>query len=110
MISAVLNCVFSINASTGGVFDFLLQISDHRDWVLYSQVGERADNERSYFNFGVGARYFMPGIMLGGNSFYDYDFFGGNRMFGIGVEAWKDYLKLAANGYFKLSDWRQSPL
>ncbi|QSR75027.1 inverse autotransporter beta domain-containing protein, partial [Aeromonas jandaei] len=101
---------FSIDANGSGSFDFLLPVFDSPDWVVYSQLGARADDERSYMNFGVGARYFMPGLMLGGNSFYDYDFLGGNRRFGIGVEAWKDYLKLAANGYFKLSDWRQSPL
>ncbi|WP_429058632.1 inverse autotransporter beta domain-containing protein, partial [Aeromonas jandaei] len=101
---------FSIDANGSGSFDFLLPVFDSQDWVVYSQLGSRTDDERSYMNFGVGVRYFMPGLMLGGNSFYDYDFLGGNRRFGIGVEAWKDYLKLAANGYFKLSDWQQSPL
>lgn len=101
---------FSIDASGSGSFDFLLPIVDSQDWFFYSQVGARTDDERSYMNFGVGVRYFQPDFMLGGNSFYDYDFLGGNRRAGIGLEAWKDYLKVAANGYFKLNSWRQSPL
>ncbi|BEM76418.1 inverse autotransporter beta-barrel domain-containing protein [Serratia marcescens] len=48
--------------------------------------------------------------MLGVNSFYDYDYTGKNRRLGIGGEAWRDYIKLSANGYFRLTNWHQSVL
>lgn len=44
------------------------------------------------------------------NTFYDNDFTGNNRRIGVGVEAWRDYLKLSANGYFGLSGWHQSSI
>ncbi|HEO9694310.1 TPA: inverse autotransporter beta domain-containing protein, partial [Klebsiella aerogenes] len=52
----------------------------------------------------------MNDWILGINSFYDFDYKGKNRRLGIGGEAWRDYLKLAVNGYFPLSNWHQSVL
>ncbi|HGY4723615.1 TPA: inverse autotransporter beta domain-containing protein, partial [Citrobacter amalonaticus] len=70
----------------------------------------RISDDRTTGNAGLGARYFMSDWMLGVNTFYDNDFTGNNRRLGVGVEAWRDYLKLSANGYLRLSDWHQSPL
>ncbi|MBC5792376.1 inverse autotransporter beta domain-containing protein [Providencia sp. JUb39] len=47
---------------------------------------------------------------MGGNSFYDYDITGGNTRVGLGSELGLDYLKFSGNGYFRLTNWRQSRL
>ncbi|HGJ5875728.1 MAG TPA: inverse autotransporter beta domain-containing protein [Arsenophonus sp.] len=48
--------------------------------------------------------------MYGINTFYDYDYTGSNVRLDLGGEAWTDYLKLAANDYFGLTDWHQSKI
>ncbi|MGL6627798.1 inverse autotransporter beta domain-containing protein, partial [Aeromonas jandaei] len=101
---------FSIDSTGKGTIDFLLSVLDGNDYLFYTQLGARTDSDRSFINAGIGSRYFLSDLMVGVNSFYDYDLTGYNRRLGIGVEAWRDYFKLAANGYFRLNDWQQSVL
>ncbi|MEM0552801.1 inverse autotransporter beta domain-containing protein [Aeromonas sp. SER] len=100
----------SLNSAGKGSFDFLLSVLEGKDYLFYTQLGARADEERTFFNAGLGARFFQPEAMFGVNSFYDYDLTGNNRRLGLGAELWRDYLKLAANGYVRLNDWQQSSL
>ncbi|MBL5901440.1 inverse autotransporter beta domain-containing protein, partial [Lelliottia amnigena] len=81
---------------------------DKKSNLLFSQIGIRNNDDRNTLNIGLGYRYFTDAWMYGVNTFYDYDMTGENRRVGLGVEAWKDYLKLSANGYFGLTDWHQS--
>ncbi|MCO5784521.1 inverse autotransporter beta domain-containing protein, partial [Citrobacter meridianamericanus] len=104
------NARLSFSTQGTGSADVLLPLIDTPDMLLYTQPGLRRSDSRTTGNLGVGARFFTPDWMLGVNSFYDNDFTGNNRRLGVGVEAWRDYLKLSANGYFRLSDWHQSPL
>ncbi|MFM5181214.1 Ig-like domain-containing protein [Aeromonas veronii] len=100
----------SLNSAGKGSFDFLLSVLEGKEYLFYTQLGARADEERTFFNAGLGARFFQPEVMFGVNSFYDYDLTGNNRRLGLGAELWRDYLKLAANGYVRLNDWQQSSL
>lgn len=104
------NARFSFSTQGTGSADLLLPLMDTPDYLLYTQAGMRRGDDRTTGNFGLGGRFFTPDWMFGVNAFYDNDFTGNNRRLGLGVEAWRDYLKLSANSYMRLSDWRQSPL
>lgn len=93
-----------------GDMDFLLPLIDKANNLVFSQVGIRSDKERNTTNLGLGYRQYQAGWMWGINSFYDYDITGGNSRVGVGSELWFNYLKFAGNGYFRLTDWHQSPL
>lgn len=94
----------------GSSLDVLLPFYNTPKNVLFTQLGMRDNDGRFTTNAGLGHRYFTDnGWLLGYNVFYDVDWRNTNRRYGIGVEAWRDYLKVSANGYKRLSDWRQSP-
>ncbi|EIK0878111.1 inverse autotransporter beta domain-containing protein [Escherichia coli] len=94
----------------GSSLDVLLPLYNSPKNVLFTQLGMRDNDGRFTTNAGLGHRHFTDnGWMLGYNVFYDVDWRNTNRRYGIGVEAWRDYLKVSANGYKRLSDWRQSP-
>ena len=92
----------------GSSLDFLMPIYDKNNFLLFGQNGIRKKNDRTTWNIGVGARRFLDDRMFGVNTFFDYDLTGGNKRWGIGGEAWGDYIKLSANSYFRISDWHQS--
>ncbi len=94
----------------GSSLDVLFPLHNTPKNVLFTQLGMRDNDGRFTTNVGLGHRHFTDnGWMLGYNVFYDVDWRNTNRRYGTGVEAWRDYLKLSANGYKRLSDWRQSP-
>ncbi|PHM63729.1 inverse autotransporter beta domain-containing protein [Xenorhabdus ishibashii] len=89
--------------------DILLPIFDNKtDWLLFSQLGYRNKDSRNTVNLGVGGRYFYQNWMYGLNTFYDHDITGKNQRLGLGGEIWGDYIKLAANTYYRLIDWQES--
>ncbi|WP_032116283.1 inverse autotransporter beta domain-containing protein [Candidatus Arsenophonus nilaparvatae] len=90
--------------------DFLLPVIDSINSLLFTQLGLRTNKDRNTLNLGLGYRQYWGDWMYGINTFYDYDYSGGNARLGLGGEAWTDYLKLAANGYFGLTDWHQSKI
>ncbi|MFS1539771.1 MAG: inverse autotransporter beta domain-containing protein, partial [Candidatus Phlomobacter fragariae] len=90
--------------------DFLLPLIDNPNSLLFTQLGLRRNSDRNIANIGFGYRQYWEDWMYGINTFYDYDYSGGNARLGLGGEAWTDYLKLAANGYFGLTDWHQSKI
>lgn len=92
----------------GSEADLLVPLYDNDSTLLFSQLGFRHKDDRNTGNLGFGARHFVGDWMLGGNAFLDNDFTGENRRVGLGAEAWRDYLKLSVNGYFRLTDWHQS--
>ncbi|OBU10409.1 inverse autotransporter beta domain-containing protein [Morganella psychrotolerans] len=93
-----------------GDADLLIPLVDNPNSLLFSQFGIRANDERTTTNLGLGYRQYEEGWMWGLNSFYDYDITGSNSRVGVGGELWADYVKLAANGYFRVTDWHQSTL
>lgn len=97
-----------------GSFDLLLPIFDTDADLVFTQIGIRRSNVRteSYrntVNFGAGWRHTLDKWLFGANVFYDRDTTGRNDRIGIGAEAWTDSIKLSANSYFRLSDWKSSP-
>lgn len=88
--------------------DLLLPLYDIKKYLFFSQWGLRYKDNRTTWNIGLGARTFQGNWLLGINSFYDYDMTGENKRWGIGGEAWTDYLKLSANSYFGITNWHQS--
>ncbi|WP_063657504.1 inverse autotransporter beta domain-containing protein [Candidatus Arsenophonus triatominarum] len=90
--------------------DFLLPVIDGHNSLLFTQFGIRNNTERNTANLGFGYRQYYKNWMCGINTFYDYDYTGRNSRLGIGGEAWTDYLKLAANSYFGLTNWHQSKI
>ncbi|MFV8147699.1 inverse autotransporter beta domain-containing protein, partial [Enterobacter cloacae complex sp.6722787] len=59
-------------------------------------------------NLGLGTRWYGENQMIGGNSFFDYDISRKHSRLGLGVEYRRDFLKLSANSYHRLSGWRNS--
>ncbi|WP_227160328.1 Ig-like domain-containing protein, partial [Enterobacter cloacae] len=90
--------------------DVLVPLSESDNSLLFTQGGLRTKEDRNTVNLGVGYRQYAGDWMYGVNSFYDYDYTGKNARLGVGTEAWTNYLKLAANGYFGLTDWHQSKI
>ncbi|MBD2809590.1 inverse autotransporter beta domain-containing protein [Xenorhabdus sp. Vera] len=89
--------------------DLLLPIYDNKaDWLFFSQFGYRNKDSRNTVNVGLGGRYFYQNWMYGLNTFYDHDLTGKNQRLGMGGEIWGDYIKLSANAYYGLSDWKKS--
>ncbi|UCQ55545.1 ZirU family protein [Edwardsiella tarda] len=92
----------------GSAIDVLFPIYDSQTNTLFTQLGGRNKDSRNTLNLGVGLRTFQDNWMFGMNVFFDNDLTGKNRRIGAGIEAWMDYLKLSANGYFGLTGWNQS--
>ncbi|PHM40262.1 invasin [Xenorhabdus mauleonii] len=90
-------------------FDLLLPFYDNKtDWLFFSQLSYRNKDSRDTVNLGLGGRYFYQNWMYGLNTFYDHDLTGKNQRLGFGGEVWSDYIKLSANTYWRLSDWKNS--
>ncbi|ELJ8319706.1 inverse autotransporter beta domain-containing protein, partial [Salmonella enterica] len=89
--------------------DLLFPLYDHGDNLLFTQGSAHRTDGRNQANLGVGLRHFTPDWMLGGNLFGDYDLSRDHARAGIGIEYWRDFLKLGANGYLRLTNWKDSP-
>ncbi|CAI1011698.1 inverse autotransporter beta domain-containing protein [Serratia quinivorans] len=88
--------------------DLLLPLYEHNNLLTYSQLGLNHNDDYSTLNLGVGQRWFNSGYMLGYNLFIDQELRNNHTRLGIGMEYWRDYLKLAGNGYIGLSSWKTS--
>ncbi|EKI3327437.1 inverse autotransporter beta domain-containing protein, partial [Salmonella enterica] len=104
------NARLSFSTEGLGSLDLLAPLWEGESDLFYTQLGGRRDSDRTTTNLGLGVRHFTPDWMVGVNAFYDYDVTGHNSRAGVGVEAWRDYLKLSANSYLRLTDWHQSVL
>ncbi len=91
-----------------GALDLLLPISQSENRLLFTQNGIRNKEGQFTGNVGIGQRHFTDSWLFGYNAFYDHNFSRGHKRLGVGAEIWRDYLKLAGNGYYRLSNWRNS--
>jgi hypothetical protein len=93
-----------------GSGDFLYPIYDSEGTAVFTQMGLRTmTGDRVIGNFGLGQRFFpAPNFAFGYNIFLDQDFTREHTRGGAGVEAWYDWLRLSANYYTPLSDWKGS--
>ncbi|MBV4483810.1 invasin domain 3-containing protein [Pseudomonas khavaziana] len=89
--------------------DFLHPFYNQGNTLTFMQASVHRTNERTQGNLGIGRRHFTPAYMLGQNFFIDYDMSYRNARLGLGVEYWRDSLKLSANVYERLTGWRSSP-
>ena len=90
-------------------FDLLAPLYDQGDNLLFTQGSLHRTDERTQLNLGAGLRHFAPRYRLGANFFTDYDLSRDHARIGLGVEYWHDFLKLSANGYQRLTGWRDAP-
>ncbi|MGI3452102.1 inverse autotransporter beta domain-containing protein, partial [Citrobacter arsenatis] len=89
--------------------DLLVPLYDRGDRVVFTQGSLHRTDDRNQSNLGVGIRHFTSDYMLGANTFGDYDLSREHARAGIGAEYWRDFVKLSANGYFRLTGWKDSP-
>ena len=97
---------FSLKSSS---FEFLHPWYETPDNLVFSQHTLHRTDDRTQTNHGIGWRYFTPSWMSGVNMFIDHDLTRYHIRTGMGVEYWRDYLKLSGNGYLRLSNWRSAP-
>lgn len=90
--------------------DLLLPLyDDKKQNLLFTQWGGRRDDDRNIINVGMGYRYFADRWMWGINTFYDRQISdNAHERLGIGGELGWNYFKLSANGYKRLSGWKDS--
>lgn len=86
--------------------DLLLPLRDREDNLLFSQGSIHHSDKRIQANLGLGVRHITHRAVIGGNGFLDYDFSHHYVRAGIGIEYWRDFLKLGANSYLRLSNWK----
>ncbi|EOT7888036.1 TPA: Ig-like domain-containing protein [Escherichia coli] len=97
---------FSLKSSS---FEFLHPWYETPDNLVFSQHTLHRTDDRTQTNHGIGWRYFTSSWMSGVNMFIDHDLTRYHTRTGMGVEYWRDYLKLSGNGYLRLSNWRSAP-
>ncbi|MGL4983607.1 MAG: inverse autotransporter beta domain-containing protein, partial [Plesiomonas sp.] len=90
--------------------DLLVGLNDTPETFSFTQLGLRHKEDRTTVNAGVGQRHFnaQDKDMLGYNLFLDHEIEAGHTRMGVGAEYWRDFLKLSANGYLRLSGWKAS--
>ncbi|WVD60404.1 inverse autotransporter beta domain-containing protein [Orbus mooreae] len=84
---------------------------DSDSTVIFSQLTyQEYEKDRRIGNFGIGQRWDFADKkwLVGYNLFFDHDFGRNHNRLGLGLEAWADYIKFAANYYTPLSDWKDS--
>ena len=92
----------------GSQLDVLLPLQDTPSLLTFSQLGTRYIDDRLTLNAGIGQRHFIDQQMFGYNLFLDRDIQGSHSRIGIGAEYARDYLRIATNGYFGVSGWKNS--
>jgi|AGFT01.1.fsa_nt_gi Protein of unknown function (DUF3442)./Invasin, domain 3. len=90
-------------------FDLLIPLYDQGDNLAFTQGSLHRTDSRTQANLGAGLRHFTPTYMVGLNLFGDYDLSRDHARMGAGLEYWRDFLKLGANGYMRLTGWKDSP-
>ncbi|WP_371972977.1 invasin domain 3-containing protein [Lelliottia nimipressuralis] len=90
-------------------FDLLMPLYEQQTLLAFTQGSFHRTDERTQSNLGFGVRWFSDDWMLGGNTFVDYDLSRDHARAGVGMEYWRDYLKLGANSYLRLTNWKNSP-
>ncbi|WP_319931183.1 inverse autotransporter beta domain-containing protein [Xenorhabdus santafensis] len=90
----------------GSQFDMLLPLYDTAKHLTFTQFGLRHIDSRTTANFGLGQRHFFDDGMIGYNAFLDHDITRDHTRFGLGAEYARDFMKFAANGYFRASGWK----
>lgn len=88
--------------------DLLVPLYERGDSLFFTQDSLHHSAQRTQTNLGLGYRWFSGDYMLGMNTFLDYDLTGKHARSGLGIEYWRNYLKLGMNGYRRITDWKKS--
>ncbi|MBH3035776.1 inverse autotransporter beta domain-containing protein [Serratia marcescens] len=86
--------------------DLLTPVWEAEDVLYYTQGGVHRADDRTQTSIGFGGRWFTPTAMWGSSLFLDNDLTQHHARYGLGGEYWQDYLKLSANAYRRLTDWK----
>ncbi|HEY3591030.1 MAG TPA: inverse autotransporter beta domain-containing protein [Buttiauxella sp.] len=92
----------------GSSADLLLPLYDTGGMLTFTQLGIHDKDSYTTANLGMGLRQFNQAQMWGFNTFIDQEIRNNHTRLGLGGEYWRDYLKLAGNGYFGLTGWKES--
>ncbi|MBG6247682.1 inverse autotransporter beta domain-containing protein [Candidatus Symbiopectobacterium endolongispinus] len=103
-----LNADENLNLKNSQV-DLLVPLYDQQDKLFFTQGSLHRTDDRTQSNVGLGLRWFNDDWMLGGNTFLDYDLLRDHARMGVGIEYWRDFMKLGANSYHRLTGWKDSP-
>lgn len=95
----------SLKNSSGSLFTPLYETEEI---IAFSQVGIHGQDNRTIGNVGAGVRFDHGEWMWGYNAFIDQDISRNHTRGGVGGELWTDNLRLAANYYHPLSNWKDS--
>ncbi|WP_249042830.1 inverse autotransporter beta domain-containing protein [Pantoea stewartii] len=90
-------------------FDLLMPLYDQGDNLVFTQGSLHRTDSRTQANLGTGIRHFYDAWMFGANTFIDYDLSRDHARAGVGLEYWRDFVKLGFNGYVHLTGWKDSP-
>lgn len=106
-VNATLDRKMALNNAS---VDLLVPLYDNKKQdLVFTQVGARRNDDRDIANIGIGYRYFADHWMWGVNTFYDQQLSGNkHQRLGVGAELGSDFLRLSANGYRRLSGWKNS--
>ena len=89
--------------------DVLYPLWESNAHQVFTQGSVHHTDSRNQSNLGVGYRYFEGTYMLGANTFFDHDWSRSHSRLGLGAEYQRDFLKVAANAYMRLTNWKNSP-
>ncbi|AXF78553.1 inverse autotransporter beta domain-containing protein [Erwinia tracheiphila] len=89
--------------------DLLLPLSDRQKRLIFTQGSIHRTDDRAQVNIGLGMRHFADNVMIGFNTFLDYDMSRNHARSGVGIEYWRDFIRLGMNGYYGLTNWKNSP-
>lgn len=92
----------------GSSADLLLPLHEANGVMTFTQLGLHDKDDYTTANLGLGQRWFSPQQMWGYNGFIDQEVRNNHTRLGVGVEYWRDYLRLAGNGYVGLTGWKES--
>ncbi|WP_421671101.1 inverse autotransporter beta domain-containing protein [Rahnella sp. EDr1-12] len=94
----------------GSSLDYLIPWYEGESNLIFTQFSAHNTDDRTIANFGAGLRHNLnKDWLVGVNAFYDYDLTRNHRRYGVGAEAWTNYLKFSGNYYIPLSSWKNSP-
>ncbi|SNY79856.1 Invasin beta-domain of outer membrane [Enterobacter sp. CC120223-11] len=88
--------------------ELLVPLYENQEWLAFTQGALYHADSRTQSSLGLGARYIRPHDLAGANLFLDHDYSNDHTRMGMGVEYWRDFLKLSGNGYFRLTNWKDS--
>lgn len=92
----------------GSSADLLLPLHDANGVMTFTQLGIHDKNSYTTANLGLGQRFFSPQQMWGYNGFIDQEVRNNHTRVGLGLEYWRNYIRLAGNGYVGLTGWKES--